>query len=187
MDATPSNAKISTSAYGGVLHRLVAYSVDCGLLFFGLLVLQSILFVVNPLAAIMRTGRQPSPNQFHLWVFATASVPFLFYFALMLRSSRQATLGMRLLKLKVVDAGGGRIGFWQSLLRSAVMLIPFELNHALIFHLGPRNAPPRPPFFIGLAVVWGLIAAYIVTILLTRRRQSVHDLLAGTVVQRLTG
>jgi uncharacterized RDD family membrane protein YckC len=168
-----------------VLRRMVAYSLDCGFLFFGLLVLQAILFVVNPIAAIMRTSQQPTPTQVHLWVFATASVPFLLYFALMLRSSRQATLGMRLLKLKVVDAGGGRIGFWQSLLRSAVMLIPFELNHAVMFYLGPRNAPPRPPFFIGLAVCWALIAAYIVTMLLTRRRQSVHDLLAGTVVQRV--
>lgn len=185
MDATRANASVPSSAYGGVLRRLVAYIVDCGILFFGLLVLRAILFVVNPLATIMRTGEQPTPAQFHLWVFATASIPFLLYFALMLRTSRQATLGMRLLKLKVADARGGQIGFVQSLLRSVGMLMPFELNHAVLFHLLPRDAPPPPSFFIGLAVLWALIAAYIATIWLTRRRQSVHDLVAGTVVQRV--
>ena len=173
------------SGYGGVFRRLVAYSLDCGILVFGLLVLQAILLVVNPIVALMRAGQQPPPIQFHLWVFATASIPFLLYFALILRSSRQATLGMRLLKLKVADARGGRIGFGQSLLRSAVMLMPFELNHAVIFHLLPSDAPPPPSFFIGLVVCWVLIAAYIATMLLTRRRQSVHDLVAGTVVQRV--
>jgi uncharacterized RDD family membrane protein YckC len=185
MDVTLTNASVVRSAYGGVLRRLVAYSLDCGLLFLGLLVLQAILFVVNPIVALMRTGQQPTPTEFHLWVFATASIPFLLYFALILRSSRQATLGMRLLKLKVAHARGGRIGFGQSLLRSAVMLMPFELNHAVMFHLLPRDAPPPPSYFIGLVVFLALIAAYIATILLTRRRQSVHDLFAGTVVQRI--
>jgi len=185
MDVTLANACVVRSAYGGVLRRLVAYSLDCGLLLLGLLVLQAILFVVNPIVALMRTSQQPTPTQFHLWVFATASIPFLLYFALILRSSRQATLGMRLLKLKVADAAGGRIGFGQSLLRSAVMLMPFELNHAVMFHLLPRDAPPPPSYFIGLVLFLALIAAYIATILLTRRRQSVHDLFAGTVVQRV--
>jgi uncharacterized RDD family membrane protein YckC len=167
------------------MRRLVAYGLDCVLLGLALLVLQAILFVVNPIFAMMRTGQQPTPTQIHLWVFATASIPFLLYFALMLRSSRQSTMGMRLLKLKVADAGGGRIGLGQSLLRSAVMLMPFELNHAVIFHLMPPDASPPPAYFIGLAVVWALLAAYIATILLTRRRQSVHDLFARTVVQRV--
>ena len=65
------------------------------------------------------------------------------------------------------------------------MLIPFELNHAVMFYLAPRNAPPALSFFIGIAAVWAVIAVYIVSILLTRHRQSVHDLVAGTVVQRV--
>lgn len=185
MERTLATASISRSAYGGVLRRLVAYGLDCGVLILGVLVLQAILFVVNPIVAMMRSGREPTPSQLHLWVFATASIPFLLYFALILRSSRQATLGMRLLKLKVAGVGGGPIGFGQSLLRSAVMMTPFELNHAVMFHLIPRDAPPTAAYFIGLAVIWVLIAAYLATMLLTRRRQSVHDLLAGTVVQNV--
>jgi hypothetical protein len=52
------------SAYGGVLRRLVAYSLDCGLLAFGLPVLQAILLVVNPIVALMRTGQQPNPPSY---------------------------------------------------------------------------------------------------------------------------
>jgi uncharacterized RDD family membrane protein YckC len=59
------------------------------------------------------------------------------------------------------------------------------LNHAVMFYLAPRNAPPTPDFFIGIAAVWLVIAVYIASILLTRRHQSVHDLVAGTVVQRV--
>lgn len=180
-----ANAGVVEKAYSGVFRRLSAYALDCGLLFIALLVLQAILYVVNPIVAIIRAGQQPTPTQLHTWVFATASIPFLLYFALILRSSRQASVGMRLLKLKVAAIGGGRIGFGQSLLRSAVMLIPFELNHIVWFHLAPRDAPPSPAFYICLAGFWALIVAYIATILLTRRRQSLHDLVAGTVVQRV--
>lgn len=141
--------------------------------------LQSILYVVNPIVAGMRAGHQPAPTQVHMWVFGTASIPFLLYFALILRSSRQATVGIRLLKLKVFSIGGGRIGLGQALLRSAVMLIPFELNHAVMFHLAPRD-PPLPAFYVGLAAVWTLILVYIATIVLTRRCQSVHDLVRNS-------
>lgn len=41
---------------------------------------------------------------------------------------------MRILKLKVITVDGDRIGFGNALLRSTVMLIPFELNHTVMFH-----------------------------------------------------
>lgn len=180
-----ANARLAEKAYGGISRRLSAYVLDCGLLAIAVLVLQAILFFVNPIVAIIRAGQQPTPTQLHMWIFATASIPFLLYFVLLFRSSRQATVGMRLLKLKVAAVGGGRIGFGQSLLRSVVMLIPFELNHIVWFHLAPNDSPPSPAFYIGLGVFWALIVVYLATILLTRRRQSVHDLIAGTVVQRV--
>jgi uncharacterized RDD family membrane protein YckC len=185
MEVGVTDVGLMETKYSGVLPRLIAYVLDCSLLFMGLVVLQAILFVINPLLPILRSGGQPTPTQIHLWVFATATLPFLLYFALTIGSSRQATVGMRLLKLKVADVSGERIGFGKSLLRSAVMLIPFELNHAVMFHLAPRNAPPQAAFFIGIAAIWVVIAIYIAAILLTRRRQSVHDLVASTVVQRV--
>jgi uncharacterized RDD family membrane protein YckC len=172
--------------YGGVSRRLAAYSLDCLFLLIGLVVLQVALFVVNPIIAMLRRGQQPTPTQMHLWVFVTATIPFLLYFALMLRSSRQATVGMRLFKLKVEDKNGGMIGLGQALLRSVVMLIPFELNHTFMFHLGPRGGPPSVGFFISIVAVWAVISVYIASMLWTQRHQSVHDLVAGTVVYQLS-
>ena len=185
MEVTLADATVVAKAYGGVLRRLGAYVLDCGLCLLGLVGLQAILFLVNPIIFMLRRGLQPTPTQIHLWVFATATVPFLLYFAFTLQSSRRATVGMRMLKLRVADISGGRVGFGQSLLRSAVMMIPFELNHAVMFHLAPGNAAPPPAFFMGIAAVWAMIAVYIASMLLTRRHQSLHDLVAGTVVQRV--
>ena len=185
MASTPIAENINEKSYGGLFARLCAYIVDCIILFAGLLVLQATLYFVNPLAPFISSGQPPPGGLLHLWVFATATLPFLFYFALMQSSARQATIGMRRLNLKVTNINDGRVGFWRALLRSAVMLIPFELNHAVMFHLSPRNAAPSPEFWLGCAGVWILIAAYIGLILITRRHQSLHDLAASTVVRRL--
>ena len=121
----------SGSSFAYLCCRAVGYVTNCLLLLASLLVLQALLYVVNPIMALIHTGQRPTGAQLHLWVFATASVPFWLYFALTQSSARQATLGMRLFKLKVTGVNGVRLGLGQALLRSAVLLIPFELNHAV--------------------------------------------------------
>jgi uncharacterized RDD family membrane protein YckC len=184
MDAALNLENSGEKSYAGFYQRFAAYLIDCLILFVGLLLLQAALYFVNPLIPIFQSGREPAASQFHLWVFATATIPFLLYFALMLRSARQATLGMRLLKIRVANLAGQPISFSQALLRSAVMLVPFELNHVVMFYLSPRSeGPPSTAFMLGLIVVWAVIAIYIAPVFLTRRRQSVHDLIASTIVR----
>lgn len=173
-------ASRASLAYLG--RRAAAYVVDCLLLLAGLLVWQALLYVVNPIMALIRSGQQPTGTQLHLWVFATASLPFWLYFAWTQSSVRQATLGMRLFKLKVTNLNGGRLGIGQALLRSAIMLIPFELNHAVLFHMMPPNGVPTTAFWVGYIGVWVAMAVYVAAIMITSRRQSVHDLVAHTVV-----
>jgi len=62
------------------------------------------------------------------------------------------------------------------------MLIPFELNHAVLFHLMPRDGLPTLAFLLGSIGVWVAMAGSVVAMLITPRRQSVHDFLARTVV-----
>lgn len=177
---TTITASGSSFVYLG--RRAAAYVTDCLFLFASLLVWQALLYVVNPIMALIRTGQQPTGAQLHLWVFATASVPFWLYFAWTQSSARQATIGMRLFKLKVTGVNGARLGIGQALLRSAVMLIPFELNHAVLFHLMPRDGVPTTAFLVGYVGVWVAMAVYVAALLFTPRRQSVHDLVARTVV-----
>jgi uncharacterized RDD family membrane protein YckC len=168
-----------------LLPRLIAYAIDCVILFIGLIGLQALLIPLNPILAMQRGGEVFSGTQLQLWVFATATVPFLLYFGLMVSSRRQATIGMRALRLKVETESGGRPGVGQSLLRSAVLLLPFEINHALMFHFAPSGGPPPLAFWLGTGFVWILILLYVVSVLISPRGQSIHDRIARTVVVRI--
>ena len=77
----------------------------------------------------------------------------IFYFAGMHASKWQATIGKKLLKLKVTDLQGNRISFWRGLGRYLAMVFISSI------------------FYIG----------YIITAF-TEKKQSLHDLIAGTVV-----
>jgi uncharacterized RDD family membrane protein YckC len=174
------------SNYAGIISRLIAYFIDCLLLFAGLLVWQAIIYFLNlnPIVRIMNSGGQPASWQIHLWVLLTASLPFLIYFAVMQSSKKQATIGMRLLKIKVTDLEDQRISFGTAILRSIIMLIPFEINHAIMFHLASFDSPPTLTYWIASVFVWILMIAYLAGILLTKRSQSIHDIFAETVVRR---
>lgn len=77
---------------------------------------------------------------------------------------------------------GDRIGLGRSSLRTAVKLAPWELSHFAIWRLtaGPTVPDAAPPVALGL--VWALVGANLVSIVVTRRRRTLYDLVAGTVV-----
>ncbi|MCG8347540.1 MAG: RDD family protein [Chloroflexales bacterium] len=164
--------------------RLVAYVVDCSILFGGVLLSQGAIAALglNPILGIINSGQQLSGDQFHLWVFSAVSLPIWFYFALFESSSWQATPGKRLLRLKVTDLDGGRIGLGRALLRAIVLLIPFEVNHVVLFRADFTGSAPSGLTLGGFALVWLLLAVYLATALLNRRGQSIHDLVARTQV-----
>ena len=163
--------------------RLFAYLTDCLLLFAALLVLQAALYAVNPMVASFRRGDPIDGGQLHLWVSATTTVPFVLYFAWMIASARQATVAMGVFGLRVVDLAGRRVTFPRALLRSAILLVPFELNHTVMFQVSPGPGQQAGPLVLaGIAAVWVLIAIYFATAAVWPRGQSVHDRIAGTVV-----
>ncbi len=75
------------------------------------------------------------------------------YYAGMHASKWQATIGKKLLKLKVTDLYGNRISFWRALGRYLAMA-----------------------FLSGIFYIGYIITAF------TEKKQSLHDLIAGTVV-----
>ena len=174
------------SDYARIFSRLIAYFIDCLFLFAGLLVWQAIIYFLNlnPIVRLMNSGVQIPTWQLHLWVFLTASLPFLIYFAWTQSSKNQATFGMRLLKIKVTNLKNKRISFGTAILRSAILLIPFEINHAIMFHLAEFSSPPTLVYWIASVSVWILMIVYIVSIFTTKRSQSIHDLFTGTIVRK---
>ena len=168
-------------AYASLLARITAYCLDIVFLFVGIMITQALLKPVNPLLGKPQAG---SGLRNHLWIYTTVSLPILIYFALCTSSKWQATIGMRLLGIGVTGFGGEQIGTGRALLRSLVMLIPFELNHSVMFYPKPIWTDPKPGFRYGFIAVGLLMSIYVAAILLTSHHQSIHDLVTRTIVVR---
>lgn len=165
--------QIGFGSYATGIRRMFAYVGDCTLLFLGIAASQALLRPVNPVLRNLS-----SPGVLQAWVFWTVTIPIWLYFAWQERRYGAAPVARRL-RLRVVSADGAAMTWRQALLRNAVKLVPFELNHAVILSPVASHAAPSR---IGQAVVWGLVLAYVAAMYVNRRRQSVHDMIARTVV-----
>ena len=166
--------------------RLAAYVADCALLFAFVLVSQAVLFLagVHPFEAAFRGLTQVRPPYLHLWVVASVSVPALAYFAASFASARGATLGQRAAGIAVKSVSLDRLPATDAILRALVLLLPFEINHAVMFHAAPPAVGMEGWFAAGLATVWLLCLLYVALPLVRSDRRSLHDLAAGSVVLR---
>lgn len=177
-----SSAEQQAGRIAGLPRRLGAYLLDCLLLFAGIVVFHALVYFsgFNPITtgALSMTG--PS---WHLWVFCTASLPILLYFWFFFRQGE--TPGMRVLDLRVTRADEeAPLSRGGALVRAAVLLIPFELNHVILFYPQPVWMDDPLGFRMGVFIVYALAVFYLAVALLNARRQSVHDLAAGSVVVR---
>ena len=76
------------------------------------------------------------------------------------------TAGHKLAGLKV--EGRPRIRWGGALLRAAVMLTPFEANHAGLFHGDGASGDPGMGFWIGLGVAYGIMGLLLASCLWDR-------------------
>jgi uncharacterized RDD family membrane protein YckC len=155
------------------LKRMGAYCVDVLLLFATLATTATV--VERWLRITPQTPRQ-------VWVATVLSfsIPVWLYFTLGDHSRSGATIGKKLFRLRVLRVGGSRVSLSRSLARTAIKLLPWEMAHLFGFALAQE---------VGAVVQGaGLIAAnvlavvYLIVLLATRGRLSVHDLLVDTNV-----
>ena len=182
--ATVSARTTPTVACAGLGHRYLAYAVDI-LLLYGLsfaLQFAVVALLGRPVGDAL--GHPDSGALLWGWTLLTHSAPIWAYFALSEAAPRGATLGKRLLGLRVTDTAGRRLGAGRSWHRTIAKLGIFELGHVGLFFPAPLFARDDPPFPIPVIGLLALLLVYVVTLALTPRRQSVHDLIAGTVVVR---
>jgi uncharacterized RDD family membrane protein YckC len=116
--------------------RLLAFAVDYLFIALYLLLLVGVgaLIRLTPLCADFG-ALFANPASAELTSFILLVLPVLLYFALMESSRWQATIGKRVVGLRVMTMGGGRVGFPRSLLRNALKLIPWELAHACLWRI----------------------------------------------------
>jgi len=155
------------------LKRIAAYLIDIVLLF----------VVLAPLALLVERALGITPQStFEVWIAAVMSfsIPAWLYFMLSDHSAAGATVGKRLLRLRVTTDGHGAVSLPRALARTALKLLPWELAHIFGFALagvvgpGVQNA--------GLIAANLLVVVYLAVLLLYRGRRSVHDLVVKTQV-----
>lgn len=117
--------------------RLVAYLIDCGILGFVFYWLGEFIF-------------NESLFEFQ---FITYNLIALLYFTILESSSRQATIGKSLLKLKVCDMYGDRLSLPKALIRNLVRYV-----NMFVFAIG------------------------YLPILFTKKQQGLHDMAAQSLV-----
>lgn len=174
----------SETTPANVSRRITAYIVDVGIAFVALLALQAVLYPVNPL---LRGAASTSGIMLHGWVTLTVTLPIVVFFGVSWASRSGATPGMRLLHIRVRSASGERVSFSRALLRAAILLVPFEVNHAVLFYPEPIWAAPSPGFRSSFLAVYALVLIYLAVTLFTPKRQGPHDLAARTIVSKADG
>jgi len=169
--------QIADEVYASIWRRIVAYLVDYALLF--AVLIQYLVSVVTrgfPYN-LLKTGLQ-----IELWILLTVSLPVWLYFIFSEHSAHQATFGKRLLSVRVTRVTGARISFAQAILRTAIKLLPWELTHLSLMLPVPMWWDPTPNMRVGIVIAYVLLGVYVLVMLLNRRRQSLHDMIAQTVV-----
>lgn len=165
-----------STGWGLLGRRAGAYVIDIVLLF----------AVLGPIGWLtQRTfGLSPSTGP-QIWatLLLNFSLPSWVYFATSDASARGATLGKRWLRIRVSRNDDGRVGVTQALGRTGVKLLPWELVHVSAFGLAWSAGHFSIVQGVGLTLANALALAYLAWAVATRGRQSVHDLLAGTVVR----
>jgi uncharacterized RDD family membrane protein YckC len=178
-----SNTPDSDKSYAGIVRRSGAYLVDCAVMTTAFVILQTFLFLPLRQRLIgsdewLMAGGVP----LEIYTLLTISLPTWLYFAWSEQSTWQATIGKRFFRLIVTDIGGSRIGFGRAMLRTIIKLLPWEVSHLTVNLPTSIMFDPEPKFRFGFWVVFALLVLYTALILLTRRRQSLHDLIAKTIV-----
>lgn len=168
-----------SQAYSVLVRRLAAYVVDILLLFTVIIITQ---FGLEALTGGLPMRWLTTGPRIEGWVWLSVSLPTYLYFALSESSVQQATVGKRLLGLRVTDTAGKRISFGRALLRTIVKLIPWEVTHLSLFLPTPIFTGGQGGFLPGLISANVLIVVYLAVIVLTAGKQGVHDLVARTMV-----
>ncbi|MCH8569309.1 MAG: RDD family protein [Balneolales bacterium] len=173
---------INAENVAGLPRRLLAYVLDCVILFLALLLLHAIMYFLglNPVVS----GRLSAVGfQFYMWVFISATLPAVGYFYYFFK--KEQTPAMRLTRLRVKSIVAPGISGKSAFLRSIVLLLPFELNHAIWFLLFPGMHHQSVVFWLIIAAFYIIIFLYLLLPLLSPKGQSVHDYAAETMVVRI--
>src|SRR5512134_2234031 len=162
--------------------RIAAFMIDWSILAAYLGALAAMVLIVA------RDRAQPPQSladrvQGQALAFAVATGPLILYFALMEASRWQATVGKRLLGLRVATLGGSRPTMRWTMLRALVKFAPWEICHTAIWHGAGRPFIDPPAALSMVVMVAAQLAALVyVVMLFVGSGRTLYDRASGTHV-----
>ena len=167
--------------YAGFWKRAGAFALDYILILGYLLGLILVSLLANTLLDVSK-WLFADRIRAQIVAFLLVTLPVTLYFAVSESSPRQATWGKQRLKLKVANRNGNRIGVWRSLGRTLLKFVPWEISHTLIWQI--YFSPQTEAVWInyGFVLVYLLIGLNIGSLVITRTKQTIYDLLTYTYV-----
>ncbi len=194
MTAFDSDDGVGIGRPAGILRRVLAYWLDCTLLYSVLMAAQ--FFAFAPLASELDTSWRGQGWAIELYVLVTISAPAMLYFAWFDRGPARATIGKRVCGLRTVTTDGAVFALGRGVLRSIIKLLPWETAHLAL------NLPHNPFVdrstgeFLGWETGewrWTYMAPYVllliyaIALIADSRRRTVHDRVTATMVVRASG
>lgn len=167
-----------------LLRRAAGYFVDATISFLVAMLLQLAVWVPLREALGIGTDWFYSGWNTELYTLLTISLPVWAYF-IYFQTGGRSTLGMKLVKLQVCDLRSNQtLSIYQAFLRTLVLLLPWELAHITNNLPKPLWYDPQPEFRAGFVLVGLLGALNMAFILFRADHRGLHDIVAGTQMQR---
>lgn len=173
--------KDSQMKYAGFWQRAGAFALDYVIILFYLAAITLLGLLVNSLLSVNQWLFSERVRA-QLTGFLLITLPVSLYFALSESSKRQATWGKWKVGLKVMDYNEERISLSRSLARTGLKFIPWELSHTLIWSIYFSSETNSNLVNYGFALVYVLIGLNLLSLIMTKKHQTIYDLLAKTYV-----
>ena len=170
-------------SYAGFWQRVKAFAFDYLIITFYLVCITGLFAFVNSATEIVQ-NLFADRIRAQAFAFLIVTLPVTLYFVVGESSVRQATWGKRRVGLSVEDRNGKRIGFWRAFSRTLLKFIPWELSHTLLWNINFSQGTSSTFINYGFVLVYLLIGLYIASVVMTRTKQALYDLIAGTYVVR---
>ncbi|WP_309620023.1 RDD family protein [Salinibacterium sp.] len=165
------------------VNRLVAWLVDWLVIVVWVAIVAAVgvpLFLADITAPL-------TPIALNLVAFVTLALPVTVAFAALESSSREASLGKRARRLRVVDSTTGlRVTFWRALVRNTLKIaVPWSIGHAAAYGFVVSSSTGAVPagVVVVTALAYALPLLYVLYLFIGSGRTP-YDRLSGTMVKR---
>lgn len=157
--------------------RVLAFIVDYTVIItYALLLFLTSTFLKNHFNIDLNFG---SPIKNQLLSFSLLTLPVFLYFYLSERSDRNATLGKRVMRLKVVSDKGNIF------LRNFLKFLPWEIGHIGVYQIVfyDQQQLETPIWLWSILIIPQVIVLiYVIRIVISKGRKSVYDFVSNTEI-----